>query len=213
METIVLFLIIVYIAASIFIQKQLDKLYTKYTGEEVKINTTMNDFIAQVLKDNKISNVQVLQTDKLLNDNYNLKTKTIQLSKEQLKTNLSSLTVSMHECGHALQDHNGYGLLKMRNFFFKPFNLICYISLFLITVGFLVSPIMWKLGVALILLYSVFQLVTVNIEIDASKRAIAIIQEKNILNNTQLEQMKKLLNLSALNYVFSMFSGLINLIR
>lgn len=213
METIVLSFIIIYIAISIIIQKQLDKLYNEYTGEEININTTMSNFIAKILKENNIEDVKILETNKILSDNYNLKNKTIQLSKQQLKNTLSSLAVSMHECGHALQDYNNYGLLKVRNFFLKPFNIICYISMFLIIVGLLVSPIMWKLGIVLILFYSIFQIITVNIEIDASKRAIKIIKEKNIVNNNQLEKIKKLLNLSALSYIFSMFNGLLNLVR
>lgn len=214
MEIVVSIFIIVYAVMSIIIQKQLDKLYIKYTNEEIEMNMTMEEFLAKILRENKIENVQVSRTNNTLSDNYNLKTKTIQLSKEQYtKTTLSSLAVAMHECGHALQDHNNYRLLKVRNFFFKPFNLICYISIFLTSVGILVSPILWKIGLALILMYSVFQLITVNIELDASKRAMTIIKEKNILNDTQLKQTDELLKMSALNYVFSMFSGLLRLIR
>ena len=59
METIVLSFIIIYIAISIIIQKQLDKLYNEYTGEEININTTMSNFIAKILKENNIEDVKI----------------------------------------------------------------------------------------------------------------------------------------------------------
>lgn len=200
----IIFVLSLYIILSIFLSKFLKLLYYKYSKLFISINN--KELINEILIDNNINNITINQTSIPLSDNYNIKTKTIYITNQ---SNISQLAISLHECGHVLQDFNNYFPLKIRNAIFYIFNIFKLITAFLIIIGLLTNLFILKLGMLFFVVALFYQFLIVLIEIDASKRAVEIIKTKKIVKNNNLKKIKIIYNISAISYFFSMFNNLL----
>ena len=169
-----------------------------------------------MLASHGISDVQIRMGRGHLTDHYNPKTRTLSLSRDvyQLST-ASSVAIAAHEVGHAIQHAEGYGMLKVRNSMVGVTNFANSISWILIMIGLILGMLdLALIGVGLFSLVAVFQLVTLPVELDASRRAYSYLTSSNILlENEEKRCSKSVLKWAAFTYVVALLTSIAQIVR
>ena len=215
MDLISLFLIIgatiISLGATLFIKWN----YKKYKQENLSKKMTGYDVAREILDKNNLSDVLIFETDGELSDHYDPSNKTIKLSHDIYHgSTIAAAAVAAHECGHAIQDKNGYTFLRFRNKIIPLVNLSSKAGYVAIMVGVIFNYInlIW-VGIAFEIIILLFQLITLPVEFDASKRALVIIKKLHIVNNEEHSGAKKMLTSAALTYVAGVLSTLLEILR
>lgn len=188
--------------------------YSKYSRIEANLPSTGKDIVEDMLNRNAIVDVRLGYTTGALNDHYNSKRKTINLSKQSCNGNsIASIAVAAHETGHAIQDHTGYFMLKLRHFL-GPITGIAsrfvWISIFLGVLLQFYDLIL--LGLILMGITILFQLVTLPVEFDASRRAVNYLSTVGYDAQT-MSGIRKMLRAAAFTYVASTLAALLQMLR
>ena len=189
--------------------------YSKYKKVELKKKKTGFDVARQILDKNGLSNVLILETQGELSDHYDPSKKVVKLSHDIYHgTTIAACSVAAHECGHAIQDKDGYTFLVFRNKIVPLVNFSSKTGYISIMAGLLLSfsSLIW-IGVALEVVILLFQLVTLPVEFNASSRALTHLEQMGIVDNSELSGSKKMLTSAALTYVAGVFSAVIQLLR
>lgn len=189
--------------------------YRKYKQISVKSNKSGFDTAREILDRNGLSNVLILETQGELTDHYDPSKKCVKLSHDIYhgKT-IASVSVASHECGHAIQDKNGYKFLRFRNTIVPLVNFSSKIGYVAIMAGVLLSlvKLVW-IGIAFEVIILLFQLVTLPVEFNASSRALKLIKEYGIVKDDEHDGAKKMLTSAALTYVAGVLSTLMEIFR
>lgn len=212
-----IFIIFIAIAiASYAVQASLESKFKRYSQIPVNGNLTGAQVAERMLREHGIYNVQVTQTDGHLTDHYNPMTQTVNLSREVYYGNsVASAAVAAHECGHALQHATGYSMLRLRSNLVPAVNFSSKLLPWLLLGGILtisVFPQLLLLGIILYAVTTLFTLVTLPVEIDASRRATLWLQRTGITSGQTQEQTKDALKSAAYTYVVAAVSSLATLI-
>lgn len=215
MENGFILIILVGIAGAL-VQFKLKHVFKKYSQIESPNNLTGKDIAEKMLHANAIFDVTVTSTPGTLTDHYNPLTKTVNLSESvyQQQT-ISALAVATHECGHAIQHARGYEPLKLRS---KLVPIVSFSSAWaqiILIAGVLlinIFPILFWLGITMFSLVLLFSIITLPVEIDASKKALAWLNKSNTLNELQQNKAKIALNWAAMTYIVSAISALATLL-
>lgn len=212
-----IFIIFIAIAiASYAVQASLESKFKRYSQIPVNGNLTGAQVAERMLREHGIYNVQVTQTDGHLTDHYNPMTQTVNLSREVYYGNsVASAAVAAHECGHALQHATGYSMLRLRSNLVPAVNFSSKLLPWLLLGGILtisVFPQLLLLGIILYAVTTLFTLVTLPVEIDASRRATLWLQCTGITSGETQEQAKDALKAAAYTYVVAAASSLATLI-
>ena len=197
--------------ASLFIRIN----YKKYKQETLNKKVTGYDVAREILDNNNLSNVLIFETEGELSDHYDPSNKTIKLSHDIYHGNtIAAASVAAHECGHAIQDKEGYTFLRFRNKIIPIVNLSSKAGYIAIMLGIILSMVnlIW-IGIAFEIIILLFQLVTLPVEFDASKRALKIIKKLNIVNKEEHSGAKKMLISAALTYVAGVLSTVLEILR
>ena len=162
-----------------------------------------------------IYDVRIERISGSLTDHYSPNEKVLRLSDSVYgSTSIAALGVAAHECGHAIQHHQGYYALKLRSLSVPMANIGAKLSWPMILIGLLMGSIgLAKAGVFLFIFVVLFQLITLPVEFNASSRALSILKDKQILIGTELSGAEKVLNAAALTYVAALFSSILQLLR
>jgi len=202
--------------AGFLIQMMLKNKMNKYAQEPNSLGLTGKQVAEQMLKDNGIYDVQVISTAGQLTDHYNPTDKTVNLSELVYDTNsITAAAVSAHECGHAVQHATAYSMLGLRSKLVPILNVSNRIMPFVIMAGFfllakgIVLPLM--IGVALYGLTTLFALITLPVEFDASNRGLAWLESKG-LQGENYDKAKDGLKWAAMTYVVNAVSSVLNLL-
>lgn len=196
-------------------QAKVNGSYKKYKKIKTDKGISGQEIARAILDNNGLFNIYIVETKGELSDHYDPSRKVVRLSKEIFHGDtIAAAAVAAHECGHAIQDKQGYTFMKIRTMLVPVVNLVTYIgyivaiiSLFAGATGYL------KVSIIIILAALLFQLVTLPVEFDASKRANEELLKLNLINNKEVVHTKKMLNAAALTYVASFISSLLNLLR
>ncbi len=212
-----IFIIFIAIAiASYAVQASLESKFKRYSQIPVNGNLTGAQVAERMLREHGIYNVQVTQTNGHLTDHYNPMTQTVNLSREVYYGNsVASAAVAAHECGHALQHATGYSMLRLRSNLVPAVNFSSKLLPWLLLGGILtisVFPQLLLLGIILYTVTTLFTLVTLPVEIDASRRATLWLQRTGITSGQTQEQAKDALKSAAYTYVVAAISSLATLI-
>ena len=177
---------------------------TGYSGAEV----------ARIILDkNGLEDVSINQIQGKLTDHYNPQTKELSLSTSVYRGgSIASLSVAAHEVGHAIQHAEGYFPLILRNNIAPIANIGSRLVWVFIMIGFLISPFFIELGIVLFLSVVLFQVVTLPVEFNASKRAL-IQLEDGIMSVENIKPAKSVLNAAALTYVAATLVAVAQLLR
>ena len=158
----------------------------------------------------------ILQIAGDLTDNYNSGNKMLSLSEATAQsTSVAAIGVAAHECGHAVQDHTNYVPLRLRAAIVPVANIGSTISFPLILIGVLFSwnQTLINIGILSFSLALIFQLVTLPVEFNASRRALSILSEGGLLTEEEVPMARKVLFAAALTYVAAALSTFLQLLR
>lgn len=198
-------------AAQIYINSS----YNKTKRIKNRAGITGAQTARKILDENGLSNVKVEEVRGVLGDHYDPRTKTVRLSSDIYRnTSIASASVASHECGHAIQDKEGYFFLKLRNSIVPLVNFASYAGYFAILIGIIASSlkIIW-IGIIAEIVILVFQLITLPVEFNASKRALKQLEKQKILEKIEISTSKKMLTAAALTYVASVTATILEILR
>ncbi len=205
---------------SMIVSHQLKSRFRKYSRIPVSRGMSGRDVAMKMLHDNSIYDVQVVPTNGQLSDHYNPSTKTVALSHDvYYGQSVSAAAVAAHECGHAIQHANAYAPLKLRSALVPLQNISATILNIVFTLMFFGLFMMQGFEVialpVIIGAYGIFTLVafvTLPVEIDASRRALAWLSGSGITNYNNHSQAKDALKWAAFTYVVAALSSLAMLV-
>lgn len=189
--------------------------YKKYS--RINNNKEISGFevARKILDNNNLGDIHIVETKGNLTDHYDPKRKVIRLSHDIFHgTTIAAASIAAHECGHAIQDKENYTFMKIRSFIYPIVNFSSKIAYIVLIIGFIASLTnMIYIGIALVSLGVLFQLVTLPVEFNASRRAKEQLSSLSILDNTELEGSQKVLSAAALTYVAGLLASLLEIVR
>ena len=212
-------LIIVIGLVGLIVQWRLKSVFAKYSKVLSPGGLTGAQIAQKMLNDNGIYDVTVTCIKGQLTDHYDPTKKTVNLSEDVYRMNsVSAAAVAAHECGHAVQHKVGYAPLKLRSALVPAVNISSKLSMVVIIIGLLIMSInpgysfLFWIGIAMFALVFLFSVVTLPVEFNASKRALAWLQSSNSLSQQEIGQAKEALGWAASTYVVAALSSLASLL-
>ena len=193
--------------------------FAKYERVASQSSLTGREVAERILRANGIYDVSVRPVSGRLTDHYDPRDKTVSLSEVIYgSTSVAAIAVAAHECGHAIQDNVGYVPLNLRSAFVPVANFGSRLSWPLIFVGFLlgygnISNILIQIGIAMFLLAVIFQIITLPVEFDASRRALIELENNEILLDKEDKSARKVLFAAAMTYVAAAAAGVLQMLR
>lgn len=210
-----LILVVPAILISLFAQMKVTSTYKKYSQEMSSGRKTATEITRMILDKNGLQNVGIESVSGSLSDHYDPRTNVIRLS-DTVRTDVSvaSIGVAAHEAGHAIQYAKGYAPIKLRNTILPVVNFASKLSIPLIILGIVLSyESLVTIGILAFSTVLLFQVVTLPVEFNASKRALATLSSDGVLNDEELKGAKKVLSAAALTYVAAVLVSLAQLLR
>ncbi len=189
--------------------------YGKYKSIDNEKGIAGFEVARKILDENDLKEIYVVETKGSLTDHYDPKRKVVRLSTEIYHgKSIAALAVAAHECGHAIQDKQGYLYMRFRSIIFPVVNFATSISYFILFLGLISESLnlIW-LGIILVGSGLLFQIVTLPVELDASKRAKKLINELEMVNNSEQDSVNKMLNAAASTYVAGVLSSALEILR
>ncbi len=200
---------------SMWAQFKVQSTYKKYSTVYSKTNMTAEVAVRKILDTNGLINVGITRVKGNLTDHYDPKNNVIALSDTVYgSTSVAAIGVAAHEAGHAVQHAEGYAPIKIRSALVPIANIGSRLCMPLVILGIIFA--FYPLAYAGIILFgttTLFQLVTLPSEIDASKRAIAALDGYAYLDSEELKGTKKVLSAAAMTYLAALFVSLASLLR
>ena len=196
-------------------QGYINSMYKKTKRIDTNIGMTGHDVARRILDNNGLRDVKIVESSGMLSDHYNPKNKTVNLSPEVFcKSSVAAVSVAAHECGHAIQDKEGYVFLRVRNSIVPLVNFASYLGYISIVIGLFTSALglVW-LGILMEFVILFFQLITLPVEFNASRRAIKLLAENSFVDESEMPGVKKVLGAAALTYIAATLASLMTLIR
>lgn len=200
----------------VFLSQQiLNFTYSKYKKIEVDSNMTGYEVAKKILSDNDLGNIRVGKVSGNLSDHYNNSKKVVNLSEDIYEgTTIAAVSVAAHECGHAIQYKEGYTPIKIRNMLVPFVNVGNSLGYFVIIISLAASATkLFMLGLFLISFALIFQLITLPVEFDASRRGKKILFELGIVTEDEQEGASKMLKAAAFTYVAGLISSIMQILR
>ena len=201
-----LLLIIIFTALSFFVQYKLSSKFKKFKNIHLSNGMTGKEIAEKMLLDHGIRNVKVISTKGKLTDHYDPLKKTVNLSESVYNTsNAASAAVAAHECGHAVQHNQSYEWLQLRSKLVPVVSIASNLSMWMIIIGLslassnIIGNNLAIAGVIFFGLGTLFSFITLPVEYDASKRALAWLQRKNIVSQREFLISKDALKLSLIH--------------
>ena len=200
---------------ALFCQAKVKSAFSKYSKVANRRGMTGADAAYQLLRLNGITDVKIKKINGSLTDYYDPRAKEICLSQDVFDSrSVAAIGVACHEAGHACQHAQGYAPLKIRNAVIPVTRIGSFLGVPLALIGmFLYSDPLIYAGIILYAAVAFFQLVTLPVEFNASKRALQTIETNGFLKGEEYNGAKKVLTAAALTYVAALASALATLLR
>lgn len=199
----------------LYAQMKVKGTYKKFAKVPAEKGMTGAQVARYILDQHGLTDVRVVPTQGFLADHYNPMTKTVALSEDNYyNSSIAGTAVAAHEVGHAIQHAEAYSFLTLRSKLVPVANISSNASWIFVIIGMLAqSSGLLLLGILLLAAGVVFQLVTLPVEFDASKRAMNEVVSLGIINNTEERSAKKVLNAAAMTYVAAAAVAVMELLR
>lgn len=208
-------LVLIGLLISSLAQANIQRKFDKYKKIKTQKSITGFDAARYILSTNSYNDISIKKIRGSLSDYFNPISKEIALSETSMTdTSIASLAVAAHECGHVIQYKEGYIPLRIKSYIVPAVNLGSKLSFPMILLGIFLS--MGKLISIGILLFSfvlIFQIITLPVEIDASKRALRVLKESGMLVGVENDYAKDMLKSAALTYVAATISTALQFLR
>jgi hypothetical protein len=207
---------ILFMLISLAVSWRLKSKFKEYSQIGLASNLSGREIAEKMLQDNGIYDVRVLSVEGQLTDHYNPANKTVNLSPEVYHgRSAAAAAVAAHECGHAVQHATAYGFLTFRSTMVPVLSVASSYMQWIILIGILMintTVIPLTIGVALFALTTLFSFVTLPVEFDASRRALAWIDRRGIVTSREHEMAKDALWWAAMTYVVAAIGSLATLL-
>lgn len=200
---------------SMYAQFKVSSTFSKYSLIMNKKGITGKQVAEKILTANGLQNVSVHPINGNLTDNYNPANKTVNLSESVFNSmSVAALSVAAHETGHAIQHSIKYAPLNLRNTIFPVVRISSSAAVPLALLGFITGfEVLITVGIILFTAVVAFQLITLPVEFDASRRALEMLDSYGMLSEDELSIVKKVLSAAAMTYLASAITGIANLLR
>jgi Zn-dependent membrane protease YugP len=208
----------IFIGISMLVSAILKSRFTAYGKIPLSARLTGKEVAERMLRENGIYDVKVVSVEGFLSDHYNPANKTINLSPEVYNNySISAAAVAAHETGHAIQHATAYAWLNLRSklvpavqFSSSIVNWVLLIGVFMAASG---NPTLLLVGIILFAATVIFSLVTLPVEFDASRRALAWLQHTNVTNSQEYPKAKNALKWAAMTYVVAALAAIATLVQ
>lgn len=188
--------------------------YRKYKKILNNKDLTGFDVAREILNKEGLNDIMILETKGNLTDHYDPKRKVVKLSTDIYHgSSIASLAVAAHECGHAIQDKDKYTPMRIRSSLVPVVNLCTRIGYFAIAIGVFFSYTLIEVGIILLFSMLAFQLITLPVEFNASKRALKELEELKFVDKEEKKYARNMLSAAAFTYVASLLSTLLEILR
>ncbi len=219
MSSEILLVSLLFLGISFVVSAILKSKFTKYSKIPLSNGMSGREIAEKMLKDNGIYDVKVTSVEGFLSDHYNPANKTVNLSPDVYNgRSISAAAVAAHECGHAVQHATSYGPLVMRSKMVPAVQFSSMLVNWILLAGMVVlastkNPTVLLIGIILMGVTVLFTLVTLPVEFDASKRALAWLTNTNITNPQEYPKAKDALKWAATTYVVAALAAVVTLIQ
>jgi Zn-dependent membrane protease YugP len=211
-----------FMAIGWMVSSRLKSKFKEYSQVHLTKDLTGAEIARLMLADNGISDVKVISVEGQLTDHYNPADKTVNLSQEVFYgRNAAATAVAAHECGHAVQHATAYSMLQFRSAMVPVQNVTAsvlnFMTMAMMFGAFFASSILpWKTAILIIIVcyavFALFALVTLPVEFDASKRALAWVKARNIVTPSEYDMSQDALKWAAMTYVVAAIGAVTTLI-
>jgi len=198
---------IVFAGIGMIVQSRLKSKFKQYSEVALKNGLSGKEIAEKMLRDNNIFDVRIMSVEGQLTDHYNPSDKTVNLSPDVYQgRSISSAAVAAHECGHAVQHAVAYSMLGFRSAMVPVLNIANNFMPIALSIGMMIlystgNRMVLMVGVTLFALATLFSFVTLPVEFDASNRALAWMESKNVVTQTEHDGAKDALWWAAMTYV------------
>lgn len=196
-------------------QMRVSSAFKKYSAVHARNGMSAEEVARSMLNRADCGDVSVRSVSGNLTDHYDPRNNTLRLSDGVYgSTSVAAIGVAAHECGHAMQQHEGYAPLKLRSALVPVVNLgsNLYFPIFLLGLLFSWEPLLY-VGIACFAFTLVFSLVTLPVEFNASGRALRVLEQQGYLSGEEMDGARAVLNAAAMTYVAAAISSLLQLVR
>ncbi len=212
------FLLIPGIILAIYAQSKVKGTYERYRKVRSARGVSGAQVAQEILRMNNIYDVNVEETSGVLSDHYDPRSKTLRLSSDIYhSSSIAALGIAAHEAGHAAQHAKNYMPLKVRHSIFPIASIGSNLAMPFFLIGFIFSTgglqVMMDIGILLFTGAVLFQLVTLPVEFNASKRALLQLESGGFLRADEVNSARKVLSAAALTYVAATAAALLTLLR
>ena len=208
-------LVLIGLLISSLAQANIQRKFDKYKKIKTQKSITGFDAARYILSTNSYNDISIKKVRGSLSDYFNPVSKEIALSETSMTdTSIASLAVAAHECGHVIQYKEGYIPLKIKSYIVPAVNLGSKLSFPMILLGiFLSMGKLISIGIFLFSFVLIFQIITLPVEFDASRRALKVLDESGMLVGVENDYAKDMLKAAALTYVAATISTALQFLR
>lgn len=218
MTSSILFVSLLFIGISMVVSMILKSRFAAFSKIPLAARLTGKEVAEKMLRENGIYDVKVVSVEGFLSDHYNPATKTINLSPEVYSNySVAAAAVAAHETGHAVQHATAYAWLNLRSKLVPAVqvsstvvNWVLLIGVFMASSG---NPTLLLVGIALFAISVLFSLITLPVEFDASRRALAWLSRTNVTNAQEYPKAKNALTWAAMTYVVAALAAVVTLLQ
>ncbi|MBK6633455.1 MAG: zinc metallopeptidase [Chitinophagaceae bacterium] len=202
------------------VQYRLKSKFAQYSKVPTSSGMSGKEIAEKMLRDNGIYDVKVTSVDGFLSDHYNPLNKTVNLSPDVYAgSNVSAAAVAAHECGHAVQHATAYSMLTLRSKMVPAVKISSTLSQWIIIIGFGMlgfgggNPTVLLIGIGLFAVTTLFTVITLPVEFDASARALQWLDTARITTGSEHTQAKDALKWAAMTYVVAALASIAMLVQ
>lgn len=211
---------VIFMVLGMIVQSRLKNKFAQYSKVPTSSGMSGEEIAKKMLRDNGIYDVQVVSVPGSLSDHYNPANKTVNLSAEVFEgRNVAAAAVAAHECGHAVQHATAYSMLALRSKIVPAVQISTKLSQWVIIagLGFMGfgggNPTVLLIGIILFAVTTLFSIITLPVEFDASQRALVWLGNANITSASEKENAKDALKWAALTYVVAALASIAMLVQ
>ncbi len=211
---------LLFMGIGMLVQYRLKSKFTEYSKVATSSGMSGKEIAEKMLKDNGIYDVQVISADGFLSDHYNPLNKTVNLSPDIFEgKTVSAAAVAAHECGHAVQHATAYSMLMLRSRLVPAVKISSTLSQWIIIIGLGMlgfgggNPTILLAGIVLFAITTLFSVITLPVEFDASARALKWLDTARITTDTEHTKAKDALKWAALTYVVAALASIAMLVQ
>jgi len=210
---------ILFLGLSLLVSAILKNKFSRYSKIPLANGLSGREIAEKMLRENGIYDVKVTSAEGFLSDHYNPVNKTVNLSPDVYNgANISAAAVAAHECGHAVQHAAAYGPLMFRSKMVPAVQVSSMLVNWVLLAGIIVlattkSPVVLLIGIVAMSITVLFTLITLPVEFDASKKALAWLNKTNITNREEYPKAKDALKWAATTYVVAALAAVVTLVQ